>query len=211
LVKEISRLLYEYEVKDKNGKIIKKGKGRSHSWLKIMLWILKAYFATRYHSLTGSANEDIPDETGVTHPFPKHDNVAPPSFDMSLSALGADSDTTQGIVVGNDDTPNTPDQYGLNSKIEHGNGAGQLIYGAMTVESLTSPSDGTWQFRAIRAFTNNSGADVIVKEIGFLVKIKDKNETPASFCLIRDVLSTPITVPDGASFTWRYIFQVVVS
>jgi len=209
--KEIAQTLYEWELRDRRGRLIKKGRGKSHSWLKIVLLMLKGEFATRYAETVGNGNESIPDQDGNLRNYPFHSGSGYGTYFMNWSALGDTGDINQGIAIGSDDTPNDVNQFGLNSKIAHGSESGQLLYGAMTVESPTNPSGGIWQFRAIRTFTNNSGADVIVKEVGFIVRKFDAAHSGRSWCLIRDVLDSPITIPDGASFTWRYIFQLQVS
>jgi len=98
----------------------------------------------------------------------------------------------------------------LGSKIGHGTGSGQLLYNPMTFEDITNPSGNILQFRMTRVFTNNSGADITVKEFGLLAKGKDNTDNPRSFLIARDVLSEPITIPDGYSLTLRYIVKITV-
>ena len=111
-------------------------------------------------------------------------------------------DDTFGIVVGTGDTPVTADDYNLASKIAHGTGAGQLSYGAVT---LYDPfvSDYTVKQRIARSFTNNSGADITVKEIGLIVKTSVDNYL---VMIIRDVI-TPLTIPDGGKSMIRYYIK----
>jgi hypothetical protein len=111
-----------------------------------------------------------------------------------------------GMQVGSGDTPVTMTQYSLQTKISHGTGSGQLLYGASTVEALTK--DTTWYFRVIRAFTNNTGASVTVKEIGLVVQFAaGANNTYTQFMVARDVLPSPVSIPDGAALTIRYKIQ----
>jgi hypothetical protein len=109
-----------------------------------------------------------------------------------------------GIVAGAMDTPVTRDDYKLGSQISHGNASGQLMYGAMSWDSPIAYGTG-YLIRGIRVFTNNSGGDVTVKEIGCYASIAGYY-----FCFIRDVLSAPVTVPNGYSWTVRYNFYFVV-
>jgi hypothetical protein len=70
------------------------------------------------------------------------------------------------IVVGTgDSTPESVDNQDMDAMIAHGSGSGQLIYAApVTTMPIKVGSD--WQIDWTRMITNNSGADITVKEIG---------------------------------------------
>jgi hypothetical protein len=205
------KVYWEIEVKDKNGKLIEHKRFKSHSWLKQWIQILKGEFATRHAYTVGSGNVNINDEGGSSRAYPPHTTGTQAMNTMNLSTLGDAGDVTQGIIVGSSDTSNSLATYSLASKIGHGSGSGQLIYGAETVEDVSNPSGMNLQFRVIRAFTNNSGASVTAKEIGILVKKVDTSFNARSFLIVRDVLSSPSSVPDGATMTVRYIIKITVS
>jgi hypothetical protein len=202
-------LYYEVILRDRNGKIVKRFKRKSESWLRGFIAILKACVKQRYG--TSTLVENITDETGTVRGYP--DIYAPSGYiTYYLPCCNGDTgDTSQGIVVGSSDTANTLDTYALGSKISHGTGSGQLLYSAMTFEDIVNPSGNILQFRMTRVFTNNSGADITVKEMGLLTKGKDNTDNPRSFLIARDVLSTPITIPDGYSLTLRYIVKITVA
>jgi len=202
---------YEVEVRDKSGKLISKQHGQSHSWLKQWLQILKGEFATRYGTTVGNANISINDETGSARTYPSQSSSQYPTYYLNLSTLGDAGDVSLGIIVGGGDAPNTLSTYALASKIGHGTASGQLLYGAESVEDVINPSGMDLTFRITRVFTNNSGASVTVKEMGILIKKLDSGFTPRSFLIVRDVLSSPSSVPDGATMTIRYTVKITVS
>jgi len=210
--KETSPLvLWEIEVKDKTGKLLKHYETPAKSWLKQFIQILKGEFATRYGYAAYSGNVNIVDETGTARGYPRATGSQPYDCQMNLSTLGDAGDVTQGIIVGTSDTPNSLTTYALGGKIAHGTGSGQLLYGAETVEDVTNPSGNDLQFRITRTFTNNSGATITAKEVGLLIKKLDSGGTARSWLAARDVLPSPVDVPDGATLTIRYVVKITVS
>jgi hypothetical protein len=178
----------EWELRDPKGRIVKRGKQPMKSWVKAWIQFLYVYWY--------NGNTTIIDTSGVSR------GVAPNATFTLAAGAGV---STFGIVVGSSDTPVTRDDYKLGSQILHGSGTGQLMYGAMSFDAPTAYGTG-YLLRVIRVFTNNSGADVTVKEIGVYV-----NQTGSYYyCLIRDVLTTPVTIPNGYSWTVRYNFYFVV-
>jgi hypothetical protein len=187
--KKIIEGYIEWELRDPKGRIVKRGKQPVKSWVKAWLSLLYAYFSQNITPIvdTGGTSRSV---TGGSY------------FRMDASSGNA----AQGIVAGISDTPVTRDDYKLGSQISHGSGTGQLTYGAMSHDAPTPYSTG-YLLRSVRVFTNNSGDSVTVKEIGIYISW---GTTPYYFCIIRDVLSTPVTIPNGYSWTVRYNFYFVV-
>jgi hypothetical protein len=201
-------LWYEVELRDRNGKVVKRFKRKSDSWLVGFVKLLKSLFYQRYNTSVVYGNVTAEDGSTANPPC----DYTPTGYTFSVlypCCRGDAGDVTHGIAVGNSDTPNTLTTYALGSKISHGNGSGQLLYGAVTIEDVTNPSGNILQFRIIRVFTNSSGADVTVKEFGLLCRIYTPNGHK-NILLARDVLTTPITIPDGYSLTLRYIVKITV-
>jgi hypothetical protein len=210
--KETSPLiLWEIEVKDKTGKLLKSFETPAKSWLRQFITILKGEFATRSGTSIGHGNVNVVDESGTARGYPYHSSYAAATYYMNLSTLADAGDVTHGVIVGTSDTPNTLTTYALGGKINHGTGSEQLLYGAETAEDVTNPSGNDLQFRITRTFTNNSGATVTVKEVGLLARKHDKDGNPRSFLIARDVLPSPVDVPDGATLTIRYVVKITVA
>jgi hypothetical protein len=178
----------DWELRDPKGRIVKRGKQPIKSWVKQWIQVLYAAFS--------NTNTSILDTNGTSR------TVASSLMTMQAGA----GVTSYGIVVGSSDTPVTRDDYRLGSQIAHGSGTGQLMYSAMSHDAPTPYSTG-YLTRAMRVFTNNSGGDVTVKEVGVVIYYTNN---PYYFLIIRDVLSTPVTIPNGYSWTVRYNFYFVV-
>ena len=58
----------------------------------------------------------------------------------------------------------------------------------------------------IRSFVNGSGGSITVREIGVYCTADPGN---LYFCIVRDVLGSPVAVPDGGSITVIYTFKAV--
>jgi hypothetical protein len=184
--KKIIEAYIEWELLDPKGRVVKRGRQPVKSFVKG--WILSLY------SNFINANVATTDITGTS----RTELIYPIAVNAGAGV------TSYGIVVGSSDTPVTRDDYKLGSQIAHGSGTGQLMYGAVSIDAPTTYGTG-YLTRVIRVFTNNSGADITVKEIGvYYYNIYHY------FCMIRDVLTTPVTIPNGYSWTVRYNFYFVV-
>ena len=105
-----------------------------------------------------------------------------------------------GPVVGSGTTAVTIDDYKLDTKIAHGTGSGQLSHGAVSFNAPQTSGQSRY-FEVVRAFTNNSGDTVTVREIGLHM-----NNEPSSYfylCL-RDVLGSAIDVENTKVLTVTY-------
>jgi hypothetical protein len=184
--KETVGAYIEWELLDPKGRVVKRGRQPVKSWVK--QWMIALYSNFLYSSQTAT------DITGAS----RTGNI----FFVAVNAPAGNA--SYGIVVGTSDTPVTRDDYKLGSQIAHGNATGQLTYGAVSVDAPVTYSTG-YLIRVVRVFTNNGSGDVTVKEIG----VYFYNQA-YYFCMIRDVLSTPVTIPAGYSWTVRYNFYFVV-
>jgi hypothetical protein len=201
-------LEYDVEVRDKNGKLISRQHGKSHSWLKQFIQMMMAEWQFAYGGTNPTAVSII-DETGAARNMPPIYSLA---FQYCAWAINAPAGSSEyGVKVGGGDTPNSLTTYALASPISHGTGSGQLVYGAHTIESVINPSGNDLTFRTTRVFTNTSGASVTVKEIGITTKRTDQTNTVRTFLFVRDVLPSPTSVPDGATLTIRYTVKITVS
>jgi hypothetical protein len=201
-------LWYEVILRDRDGKVVKRFKRKSESWLVGFIRLLRALIMQRYGS--GISTTPITTEDGASNSFPA--TSSPATMSTAYPCCNGDSgDVSQGIAVGTSDIANSLTTYALGSKITHGTGSGQLLYNAMTFEDVSNPSGNILQFRMTRVFTNNSGADITVKEFGLLTKLINSSNQTKTILIARDVLSSPITIPDGYSLTLRYIVKITVA
>jgi hypothetical protein len=188
----------ETEIRDKDGKLIKKSRQEAHSLLK--------NFACFLYALLGATSVTRNNTSGSSATFYGSFTVTSAGTEHPLSCAAPSGDDSFGIQVGTSDTAVTRDDYKLGSKISHGSGSGQLAYGSMTVEAVdgTPPAS---RFRVIRVFSNNTTETITVKEIGLAIRNVWMSLNQA-FLIARDVLTSPQDVPSGATLTVRYIFEV---
>jgi len=106
-----------------------------------------------------------------------------------------------GIVVGTGTTPPTVSDYSMETKITHGTGAGQLSYAAETVPTAPTTSGTKRYFEHQRQFTNNSGAQITVNEIGIIGR---QFSAAYYFLICRDVLASGVDVPNTKVLTVKY-------
>lgn len=200
----LPRLFIEYEVRDKDGRLLKKGRKESQTWVGNLVALLRAIIATY---VTGSGNyygiltpADLVDTSNTARPVA----LAGFSTGIYLGGRAPEGDTSAGILVGTSDTPVALDQFNLINLIAHGSSSGQLYYGATNVEAITKGA--SWFFRVVRTFTNNSGGTITVREVGLFVKL-GYNVSPGYYtCILaRDVIPGGISIPNGSTLTFRYV------
>jgi hypothetical protein len=212
-------VLIECEVRDKNGKILSVHRQKSKSLLKNFAKILRTMLVPAIPTAVGSSTVSLTDTGGATRTFTGAYLVntgATSSVYVGLYPLNAGAPTgndAYGIQVGTGTGAVSRDDYQLGYKILNGTGSGQLSYGAMTIEDTDgTPPDTT--FRLIRTFTNNTSSSITVYEIGLVIAnslipvTSTISPTTYYFLIARDLLTTPQTVPAGATLTVRYIFKV---
>ena len=114
-----------------------------------------------------------------------------------------------GIMIGNDDTPVTSIDYRLGNVIQHGNSSAKMRYLGMFVDNDITVSNPNATYSLERMFYNNSGLDIVVKELGIYSYSYPPNWGSYIFCQVRDVIS-PVTVSTGEYFKVKYTLQVTV-
>jgi len=112
------------------------------------------------------------------------------------------------IVVGSGTATPTINDTGLESQIGDGTGAGQLQYGT---DSLTTPAANTntntgsmtWN----KSFTNGSGGNVTVSEVGAYLST-NINGYPTTYFILHDLLPSPITLSPNQVLTVVYTITI---
>ena len=193
----ICKVFITFETKDMFGNITEIHVQRAHSFIEWFLSILgtlqsSTSIAASAINILGAANT-LSNNAG--------------SFSTSGIA-GAD---TQGIVVGTGTTANTPTTYQLATIIPVGVATGELSYAA---DAFLAPivSGNNVSFVTSRQFSNTSGASITINEVGEYASCY--SSTLASFTyflMIRDVLTSPITVANSSTTTATYSIQITVS
>lgn len=125
--------------------------------------------------------------------------------------IGSVTGSTQGIVAGTSNAALDRDQFNLQAKISHGNGAGQLFYNTQLYDPLTAITGG-YRLRLFRQLDNNSGNSITIQEVGLIV---DHNwpgvlNNFTQFLVLRDLIPGGHAVPNGGSVILRYDLEWLV-
>ena len=121
-----------------------------------------------------------------------------------LYVLDSSNDDNYGIQIGTGTTAPAITDFSLKQLIPNGTSAGQMQYGAVSVMSpVINTTNNTGYVAITRAFTNNSGGNITVSEVGVVISPYGHNTL-----IIHDLLPTPITVPNGSTLSIAYEIQI---
>jgi len=192
---------------EKNNKVLFDDVQRGHSWT-------RNYYTLIFGSIT-TCNSTATSTYGAGHMTLRRNNgVISVSGDFNVGVTGGiidlGSSSNAGIIVGTGTTAFDIDNYKLESKVNHGNGSGQLAYQPMVkTGNVPTYNSGTktWSVDITRVFNNNSGATIVIGETGLLSIISSFSIYGASYLIERSVLSPTVSVLDGAQLTVTYTFS----
>ncbi len=125
------------------------------------------------------------------------------SVQQAMSGLGPNDNSLFGPVVGTGTNAVAIADHALQTQIAHGTGSGQLDHQLTEVLNLGT-SGSTRSFQSRRVFINSSGGAITINECGIYIR----SGTPLYFCVVRDVVSPGVAVPDGGSGTLIYTLGV---
>jgi len=112
-----------------------------------------------------------------------------------------------GIQVGTGTTAPTPTDYAMETRIAHGQGGGEFEYGGCELLALTF-ADPNGEFTIRRYFTNVSGGEITVNEIGIYSLISGGNAYAA--CIARDKVAPGVAVANTEILRVTYVPQITV-
>ena len=210
---------YELEVRDRHGRLIERREGESRSLLRNFIAALRAIMKGKpvtsgsTSRTTGGATDTVLDLNGteveIYGGYRYGNDLYGGGWPMATNA--PDDDDSYGIVVGKSSVAVAPDDYSLGDKIPHGTDVGQLDYGSHVFEEKAVEGNVSY-FKVSRTFTNLSGQSIEVREIGIIAwnywRYESSVTKNVKFLILRDVLDSPVSVPDGATLTVRYKFKV---
>ncbi len=113
-----------------------------------------------------------------------------------------------GIMVGTDNTAVAPDDDALGTLINHGEAAGEFLYGGTELFGLTFANP-NGEFTIRRYFTNISGGGITVEEVGIYCLGMDTDTMAYQFCVARDVTGG-VAVADTEILEVTYTVQITV-
>lgn len=109
-----------------------------------------------------------------------------------------------GIVIGTGTTAESFESHNLAAKIVSGTASGQMSYGAGDAPTLSYDAGSKkWTAPLVRILNNNSGASIVVGEVGIVYDC-----AAAAFMFCRDVLASAVTVPNAGQLTVTYTIEM---
>jgi len=176
-------------IKDKDGKIIKVHNQKSHSFVANFLDIIGTLFANTTYNVTTTSGNAFGYAVGET------------------VNLNCGSPGICGIVIGTGTATPTPNDYRLELPIANGTGSGQLVYSNPTF-TKPSVSGNTTSMTISQTFQNQSGASITVTEVGMIAAVWSSSITTQYVLITHDLLSSPITIPNGGVMAITYTISV---
>ena len=186
-------LHYILETKDKEGKVIRRKKGKSKSWTQQFCQLLEAQMG----QMEAVNARDTGNILRTLRPYSSN-------FVMTAGTGVIDYGIRAGIGI----TAEAITDYVLVTPIAHGTGAGQLSHAAVTFTTIANDATSAW-FTVSRNFTNNSGATITVNEIGMICYGLDSGGYTRYLLIARDVI-TAQGVLNNQTLTVTYKIKVVV-
>jgi hypothetical protein len=196
-------------VRDSEGKVVKVHRQRSHSptanFIGLMLPL--TYFVVTGNSYT------IKTTGGSTYNYKPAISATVACISYPNSANNYPSYIVM-IQVGSGQQSNPYSAYSLAAPIANGTGQGQLVYGQPSVPPNITVSGSEAYLTISQTFNNNSGGTVTITEVGIVTQIafgasySNVVTFSGNVLVWYDVLSSPISVPNGGSVTIYYTFTV---
>jgi len=121
----------------------------------------------------------------------------------NFRVTGPSGNTSYGILVGTGTTAVALDDYAMGALIAHGTSANQLSYGAVAIDATTSVSGSSAFFAVSRSFTNGSGGNITVQEVGLM-------SYGTSYYMLLDRSLSSQTITNGNIGTCAYKFTITV-
>ena len=171
-----------WEISDaKTGRVEQKGSQEGKSFTKQFLQLLYAMMSIENETL-------------------KHDDGS--SYAMDWNNRGAYVMRYYSMDIGSSAQAVNFADYNLIVPIGNGTGSGQMVYGTINHTAPTYDESRVWN-RETRSFTNNSGANVTINELGHRVYSSAYSSGYKSVLIMRDVTGE-IVVPTTKVITFNY-------
>lgn len=196
---ETIQLSIRLVVKDEKGRVLEDtGRKKSHSFV---IQFLEFFYAMLGFAVDGATNYYATDTSGAESYFYKGNTWAEQNFRVDAGV----GDHEWGIVVGTGIAALSNTDHKLATQLTEGVGAGNITHGAMDM-GTTGIVGTAVELDLIRAFTNNTGTPITVREAALYSRSYVDDDY---HCLIRD-LTGAITIPHLCSLTAYYTLKTTV-
>jgi len=181
-------------IKDKDGKIIKVHKQKSHSFVANFMNLLGSLLANTFYNWT--------DNTGSVQQIYKMAVAPGDVLNANCNSAG-----NCGIVIGTGTATPTPNDYKLGNQIANGKSSGQMVYSNPSFIAPTVNGNTTSMIIS-QTFQNQSGASITVSEVGIQVYVDNTNGNASYVLIVHDLLTSPITVANLSILQITYTISV---
>jgi len=125
---------------------------------------------------------------------------------QTTQVTAANMNYVGGLQIGTGTTPPSPQDTALTNAIANGTGSGQMVYpsGPTFIAPVVNGDTTTMQIQS--TIVNNSGASITVTEVGLFTQYTTSDYGYGM--MAHDLLSSPITVPNGTAITITYTISV---
>lgn len=179
------KIRYRLTLTQRNGPTTRTPWRDCHSWTRQFMKVLRVHLAM-------DDDPDVWDQGGASR------TIVEDSALSEMDVKGNAGEVNRGPCVGYGDAAESPTDYRLEFEFAHGTGAPEISYGATTVSAATIDGSDIY-VDVYRGLTNNGSGNRFVSEIGLACITQTR-----VLLLIRDVLTSPIAVPEGATLTLTY-------
>ena len=197
-------------VRDKDGKVIKRYKQKSHSPTANFIGIMlpATYYATTGSSWTYTTTSNSTFSYGISMTSPYFGIIYP-----NNGSYGSNGDYLINILVGSGSQSNSYSAYNLALPIANGSGTGQLLYSTPSIPTGITINGNQAYFIVSQSYTNQSGGTVNITEVGIIINLYANGvggsvSYSGNVLVWYDALSSPISVSNGQSVVIYYTFSV---
>jgi hypothetical protein len=213
----IPEAFWELEVIDGKGNVLQRHRQRSHSWVRNVYNLM-------FTQLAGKDADDNTFGAGKLSTIKTDGSVQYGAGPMAINPYVSDSvddvgfgyralanDDEAGILVGGGTSAESFEDYALQTKIDTGNGAGQLAYAESEPHSVSYDAGAkVLRNELVRYFNNNSGGSISINETALVYASRPPGGgTGYQYYLAsRDKLASTVTVPNTGQLKVTYIVQL---
>ena len=183
---------------DKNGRLIEVVKKPLNSYVQNHIDYLRAQWS--------GTNSGVTNLSGTSRNVQTSGGGSTGWYTKFVVAAGV-ADDSYGLVVGTGTNAVAISQTALQTKILHGDVSAKLNHGSVSVGNPATVGS-TRQFTIARTFTNNSGADITVEEIGLYAQFYYSSSTMDITMIERSLLH--YVIPNGQSASFTYTISATV-
>ena len=159
-------------------------------------------FSKILNGVLSENDQIVKDVNGIDRSFGHGDT----SYE-NLICTAPSGDDGRGIVVGKGSKAVNKEDYQLDDKIVHGTGTNELLYDNQIFVEYVKPNttDGYLEIELSRSFSNNSGSNITIYEVGLIT-----GASTYRYLNARDLIAGGHTVNNNSSCVVKYLIRIEI-